>query len=71
MVEIRESRAIGQDADNIWFLKAEDDTREDQRFPRETIKTEIQIAKGRNSGVGVVNVIFIPAFTRFENPLNE
>lgn len=60
--KLRESRAIGQDADNVWVLEPEDDE-EDQDVKAMVLK----IRKQRNGPTGNVHLTFLKCFTRFES----
>jgi replicative DNA helicase len=67
---LRESGAIEQDADIVAILHRERDT--DSERSREDIlangvPTELIIAKHRNGEVGIVELVFLGQFTRFEN----
>ncbi len=63
--KLRESRAIGQDADGVWILKA-DETEEGDDVSS-TIGVTLEIAKSRNGPVGRVHLVFQKQFTRFES----
>lgn len=67
MADLRESGSIEQDADVIMFLhrEREIDKRQDERSPY--IPTELIVAKQRNGPVGMVNLMFLPTYTRFES----
>lgn len=71
LADIRESGSVEQDADLVIFLHRdrESDRKIDdkaaEKYP--PIPTELIIAKQRNGPVGTVDVMFLPAFTRFEN----
>jgi len=58
--KLRESRAIGQDADGIWILKRDEEADEDGAVI-------LDVAKNRNGPVGAVNLYFHKLFTRFES----
>jgi replicative DNA helicase len=62
--DLRESGSIEQDSDVVMFIYRDayynPDTPEGNR-------TEIQIAKHRNGPTGVVDLIFIPELTQFQN----
>ena len=60
--KLRESRAIGQDADNVWILDAEKTPANELIVP-----TKLKIIKARNGPVGHVDLLFFKAFTRFES----
>jgi replicative DNA helicase len=59
--KLRESRAIGQDADNIWLLELQSET-SDNATP-----VKFSINKARNGPVGSFKLIFLKQFTRFES----
>lgn len=67
MADLRESGSIEQDADVIMFLhrEREIDKRHDERSPY--IPTELIVAKQRNGPVGMVSLMFLPSYTRFES----
>jgi replicative DNA helicase len=66
--DLRESGAIEQDADTIFFIY-----RDDYYFPESPDRgvAEIIIAKQRNGPTGKVKVRFSPEFTRFDNLADE
>lgn len=57
---LRDSRAIGQDADGIWRLKNDGDTE-----PYEQ-KVNLEIKKHREGAIGDVPLLFRKRYTRFE-----
>lgn len=62
--KLRESRAIGQDADSVWKLTMDGDkTHRDQ-------KIFCDIDKNREGAVGRVPLLFMKQFTRFDNRSN-
>ena len=64
MSDLRESGAIEQDADVIFFIYRE------EVYDSETSKkgiAEILLAKQRNGPIGDFNLTFIGEFTKFEN----
>ena len=63
LADLRESGSIEQDADVVMFLHRER-TAEDKSAP---IETKLILSKQRNGPTGVVNVMFIPYYTKFEN----
>lgn len=67
LAELRESGSIEQDADVVMFLHRER-TAESKDA---TIPTELHIAKQRNGPTGIVNITFIPHFTKFENVTHQ
>ena len=54
--KLRESRAIGQDADNVWVLQP----------TGEAGSVNLVISKARNGPRGKVPLVFFPEYTRFE-----
>lgn len=61
--KLRESRAIGQDADNVWILKEEDNETAQDTYP-----VKLKIVKNRNGPRNyTVNLVFLSAYTRFES----
>jgi len=69
--DLRESGALEQDADIVLFVHRPAYFMIEQGIP--PIETaEIIIAKGRNTGIGVVETYFISELTKFcNNPYNE
>lgn len=66
--KLRESRAIGQDADCIWALKA----REDQDQHGEATAVDLEIRKQRDGQApATVNLTFFKQFVRFESAAKE
>ncbi|MHB8391079.1 MAG: replicative DNA helicase, partial [Acidobacteriaceae bacterium] len=69
--DLRESGSIEQDADVVAFIhrdsyyNRDDEGGED---PESKNQAEIIIAKQRNGPTGVVHLMYMPEFTRFENP---
>src|ERR1700719_940651 len=68
LADLRESGAIEQDADVVFFLyrphmfkKKEDDVTDEERA-----QTELKIAKQRNGPVNSLPFVFLGKFTRFE-----
>ena len=64
MADLRDSGAIEQDADVIFFIYRDEVYNEDSE---EGNKAEIIIGKQRNSPIGTVDLTFLKEFTRFEN----
>lgn len=63
--QLRESRAIGQDADSVWNLEPEDDAENNEI---DVVPTNLRIKKQRNGPAPVtVNLTFFKSFTRFES----
>lgn len=61
--KLRESRAIGQDADGVWYLE-----RDDKASTAEADKVDLWMKKNRGGPRGVcVNLTFLKAITRFES----
>lgn len=66
--DLRESGAIEQDADMVMFLYRDDYYNEDSE--KRNI-TEVIIAKHRNGPTGVVELAWIPQYTKFGNRMYE
>ncbi|MCF7854721.1 MAG: replicative DNA helicase [Candidatus Pacebacteria bacterium] len=65
---LRESGAIEQDADVVALLHRERDVESSTPIdPRTGMESELVVAKHRNGRTGVASLLFIPAYTRFEN----
>jgi replicative DNA helicase len=66
--QLRESRAIGQDADNVWRLETVTQEDEDPSSdPSQAGQVDLVIKKARNGPVGRVPLTFLRCFTCFEN----
>lgn len=64
--KLRESRAIGQDADNVWVLKP-GDSEQDEISVEDALPVDLRIVKSRNGPRGKVALVFLQPYTRFEN----
>lgn len=63
--DLRESGALEQDADAVLFVFREAMNRSSED-PVERAKTELIIGKQRNGPLGVVKMVFLEEYTRFE-----
>jgi replicative DNA helicase len=59
---LRESRALGQDADAVWKLKAEDDKENDS----DAVPMILRVDRARNSNTGNIKLTFLRGITKFE-----
>lgn len=66
--DLRESGAIEQDADVVLFLYRDEVYNPETETPGEC---EVHIAKQRNGPIGVVDVVWQSAYTRFVNKSNR
>ena len=71
LADLRDSGSIEQDADIVIFLKR-DDYYEDDDEPAKTdpstgLTCQVNIAKHRNGATGVVNLAWVPKYTKFGN----
>ena len=66
--DLRESGAIEQDADVVIFLYRDDYYNQDSE--RKGI-ADILIRKQRNGPLGDVELVWLPEYTKFANPVNE
>jgi replicative DNA helicase len=68
--DLRESGAIEQDADAVLFLHQPEKAKKD--FPEEEEGMEgmaqLIIGKQRNGPTGIINLVFVRKYIRFENP---
>jgi replicative DNA helicase len=71
--DIRESGSIEQDADVVMFLhrERETDRKAGDREKSDKANTELIIAKQRNGPVGIVEIVFLPQFTKFASWTRE
>lgn len=67
MSDLRESGSIEQDADVVMLLHREDYYNRGKENYIENNKAELIIAKQRNGPTGLVNLIFMEKYTRFED----
>lgn len=62
---LRESGAIEQEADQVWFIHRDDYFRQDGEPPDGT--AELIVRKNRNGETGTVHLVWLPRYTRFES----
>ena len=65
--DLRESGAIEQDADLVFFLSIPNVKEEKTSTPQELGERKIIVAKNRNGATGSILLTFLNEFTRFEN----
>ena len=58
---LRESRALGQDADSVWKLENDGDWKSDVQ------PVKLRVEKCRDGETGEVDLLFLKTFTRFES----
>jgi replicative DNA helicase len=66
--KMRESRAIGQDADTVWILKAEENSDPDA----EALPVSLEIKKQRDGQApAIVHLTFFKSFVKFESATRQ
>jgi replicative DNA helicase len=73
LADLRESGALEQDADVVIFIHREEVFKDKRRKAKETVPVKegvanIIVVKQRNGPTGSVQLAFVKAYTRFENP---
>ncbi|MBO5236019.1 MAG: replicative DNA helicase [Spirochaetaceae bacterium] len=63
LADLRESGSIEQDADVVMFIHRERVSSENN----EPIKSKLLLSKQRNGPTGVINLLFLPQYAKFEN----
>jgi replicative DNA helicase len=71
LADLRESGSIEQDADVVIFLHRDRGTEMDNQEQPNVITTELILAKQRNGPVGMLEIAFIPKYTKFESLSRE
>ena len=66
LADLRESGSIEQDADVVMFIHRERRDK-DREQADQGMETELILAKQRNGPIGTVDIVFLPAYTKFEN----
>jgi len=64
---LRGSANIGQDADNVLRIQNANTKNTEKRKPSEGILVHLNIQKQRNGPTGIVDLVFLKQFTRFES----
>jgi len=68
LADLRESGSIEQDADVVMFIHRERQNNSDREEGSPmAIDTKLILSKQRNGPTGAVDIIFLPAYTKFEN----
>ncbi len=67
LAHLRESGAIEQDADVVALLHREREIENEQPVSEDCVPAELIIAKHRNGPTGVVELLFLGKYTRFES----
>ena len=70
LAQLRGSGSIEQDADVVMFIHRERKKSSDEEAPQ-VLDAKLIIAKQRNGPIGDVDLLFLPAITRFENVAKE
>ena len=65
--DLRESGSIEQDADLVLLMSNNKEQKEESTFTTNTVCVDIEIAKQRSGPTGMVNLMFLKEYTRFEN----
>lgn len=66
--DLRESGSLEQDADVVLFIYRQDMYKKPEDLEEESGIVDIIIGKQRNGPTGVVKLVFIEKWTKFENP---
>lgn len=73
--DLRDSGSIEQDADIVIFLRRDDYYQHDDEpanvNPATGLTCEVNIAKHRNGATGLINLAWIPKYTKFANLASE
>jgi replicative DNA helicase len=68
--DLRKSGALEQDADVVTFIYRDEVYNKDESNPNKG-KAEIIISKQRNGPIGMLPLVFLNTYTRFENPASQ
>ncbi len=71
LADLRESGSIEQDADVVLFLHRERQLDKNTNESSNEYVTDVIIAKQRNGPIGMLKLVFIPNYTRFESLSKE